>query len=51
LLLLLAQPDGQCHRHRFSPCCGVRQTTLRRARGGYGLLGHALTGLGDLSFG
>jgi hypothetical protein len=24
---------------------------LRQAHGGYGLLGHALTGLGDLSFG
>jgi hypothetical protein len=50
LLLLLVQP-GDRRRHRwFSPSWGIRQTTLRRARGGRGLLGHALIDLGDLPF-
>jgi hypothetical protein len=48
---LLLVRSGGCWPHRhFSSDCGVGQTSLCRARGGRGLLGHTLIGLGDLPF-
>jgi hypothetical protein len=43
-LLLIAPGDRYCC-YRFTPSCGVRQTTLHWACGGRGLFRHALIGL------